>query len=140
MEGKLIGLTALFAAGFGNQCLGQLGGFLLRDEPTGNLAAEDSKDDGYVVHFYVTPFMYWDWGSPQFMAQGVEGLDMPPLAQGEAPEPDLGWAVGRVSFSCRSDWVNWKASVRGIREARRPPSIPIRGGLLLCVLYEMPTH
>ena len=90
MEGKLIGLTALFAAGFGNQCLGQLGGILLRDEPTGNLAAEDIKDDGYAVHFYVTPFMYWDWGPLQFMAQGVEGGDMPPRAQGEAPEPLLG--------------------------------------------------
>jgi len=47
-------------------------------------------DSGHscVVHFYGPPFIYWDFGTLRFLARGVEGMDVPPPGEGEAPVPD----------------------------------------------------
>ena len=47
------------------------------------------QDDDYVVYFYAPPWIYWDFGTLRFMARGVDGVDVPPPDEGEAPVPDL---------------------------------------------------
>jgi hypothetical protein len=62
--------------------------------PTAEVATELGRalaqsDDDYVVYFYGPPFIYWDFGTLRFLARGVEGVDVPPPGEGEAPVPDL---------------------------------------------------
>jgi len=46
------------------------------------------QEDDYVVYFYGPPFMYWNFGTLDFMVRGVEGVDVLPGTD-ELPQPDL---------------------------------------------------
>jgi hypothetical protein len=74
--------------------------------PNAEIATELSRylveqEDDYVVHFYAPPFMYWDFGTLAFMARDVEGVDVPPVGEGEGPEPDLSRGVRFVFLAER---------------------------------------
>jgi len=63
--------------------------------PTAEVATELGRylaqhDDGQVVYLHAPPFMYWGFGTLQFLARGIEGVDVPLPGEGEWPEPDLG--------------------------------------------------
>jgi len=66
--------------------------------PTAEVATDLSRylvkrSDDYVVHFHGPPSIYWEFGTLAFMAPDVEGVDVPPLGEGEWPEPDLNQGV-----------------------------------------------
>nr|HID14852.1 hypothetical protein [Anaerolineae bacterium] len=61
--------------------------------PTAEVATDLARylveqDDDYVVYFHAPPWIYWDFGTLRFMAQGVDGVDVPLPGEGEAPVPD----------------------------------------------------
>jgi len=93
------------------------------------------QDDDYVVYFHGAPFMYWDFGALRFLARGCEGIDVPPVSEGEPPEPRPGQGVRFVFLPERLD------ELEGVR-ARYPNGEEISvsseaDGRLLYVLYEV---
>ncbi len=59
-------------------------------EMTTRLARQlEREGDDKVVYLHGPPFVYWDFGTLRFMARGVSGMNVPPVGQGEPPEPDL---------------------------------------------------
>ncbi len=61
------------------------------------------QDDNCVVYFYGQPWIYWDFGTLDFMAQGVDGVDIPPPGEGEAPVPDITRGARFVFIPMRLD-------------------------------------
>ena len=108
--------------------------------PTAEVATElgrylAQEDDGYVVYFYAPPFMYWGFGTLQFLARGVEGVDVYPPGEGELPNPDLNRGARFVFLPERL------AELEAVR-ARAPggeetPVYSSADGRLLYVIYEV---
>ncbi len=62
--------------------------------PTAEIATElsrylEQQQDDLVIYFHGPNQMYWDFGTVAFMAQGVKGVNVPPLADGELQIPVL---------------------------------------------------
>ncbi len=112
--------------------------------PTAEVATElgrylAQRDDDYIVYFHAPPFMYWGFGTLQFMTRGVEGMDVPlpgeEAERGESLEPDLGRGARFVFLPERLD------ELEAVR-AQYPGGVdtPVRSsadGRLLYVLYEV---
>jgi len=108
--------------------------------PTAEVATElgrylAQRDDDYVVYFYGPPFMYWQFGTLRFMAQGVEGMDIPPPGKGELPVPDLSRGARFIFLPERL------GELEDIR-ARYPGGVEVpvhssAGGRLLYMLYDV---
>ncbi len=108
--------------------------------PTAEVATELSRylaehEDDYVVHFHAPPFMYWEFGTLDFMAPGVEGVNVPPVGTGEWPEPDLDRGVRFVFLAERLEELNTiRERYPGGRETSVHSNID---GRLLYVLYPV---
>jgi 4-amino-4-deoxy-L-arabinose transferase-like glycosyltransferase len=108
--------------------------------PTAEVATELGRflapcDDGYEVHFYGPPFVYWDFGTLRFLARGCRGVDVPPVGEGEPAVPDLSHGVRFVFLPERL------GELEGIR-TRYPTGAETfvnsdADGRLLYVLYEV---
>jgi hypothetical protein len=94
------------------------------------------QDDDYVVYFYAPPWIYWDFGTLRFMARGVDGVDVPPPGEGEAPVPDL-------TRGARFVFVPTRLEELDIVQARYPGGTTqvfysTADARLLFTLYEVP--
>ncbi|MBL7063553.1 MAG: glycosyltransferase family 39 protein [Anaerolineae bacterium] len=94
------------------------------------------QDDDYVVYFHGPPWIYWDFGTLRFMARGVDGVDVPPPDEGEAPVPDPTWGMRFVFTPLRLEELD------GV-QARYPGGTTqsfysTADGRLLFTLYEVP--
>ena len=108
--------------------------------PTAEIATElgrylVQRDDDYVAYFYAPPFMYWDFGTLRFMAQGIEGVDVPPPGEEELLVPDL-------SHGARFVFLPERLGELGDVRARYPGGVEVlthssADGRLLYVLYEV---
>ena len=108
--------------------------------PTAEVATElgrylAQQNDDYVVHFYAPPIMYWDFGTLRFMARGHEGVDVPPVGEGQPVEPD---STRRVRFVFLPERVGELDEIRvrypnGVERSMRSDA----DGRLLFVLYEV---
>ena len=93
------------------------------------------QDDGYVVYFHAPPFMYWGFGTLQFLAQGVEGMDVLPPGEGEVLQPDLSRGARFVFLPERlGELEAVRAQIPGGVEV---PVHSIVDGRLLYVSYEV---
>ena len=93
------------------------------------------QGDEQVVYLYGPPFMYWGFGTLQFLARGVEGMDVPPPGEGEWLEHDLDRGARFVLLPER---LGELATIR----ARVPGGVEIpvyseADGRLLYVMYEV---
>lgn len=108
--------------------------------PTAETATELGRylaqhDDGYVVYFHAPPYMYWGFGTLQFLARGVEGMDAPPPGEGEWPNPDLSRGARFVFLPERlGELAAVRARVVGGAET---PVYSSADGRLLYVMYEV---
>lgn len=108
--------------------------------PTAEVATElgrylAQQDDGRVVYFHAPPFMYWGFGTLQFLARSVEGVDVPPAEEGEWPVPDLGRGARFVFLPERlSELGTVRARIPGGVEV---PVYSAADGRLLYVMYEV---
>ena len=94
-----------------------------------------TRDDGYVVRFHAPPIIYWDFGTLRFLARGREGVDVPPLGEGELGEPDLSRGVRFVFLPER---LGELASVRSEYPGGAETSVNSDAdGRLLYVMYEV---
>jgi 4-amino-4-deoxy-L-arabinose transferase-like glycosyltransferase len=94
------------------------------------------QDDDYVVYFHAPPWIYWDFGTLRFMARGVDGVDVPPPDEGEAPVPDL-------TRGARFVFVPTRLEELDIVQARYPGGTTqvfysTADARLLFTLYEVP--
>ena len=49
------------------------------------LAEDRIEGDTRPVYFHGAPFIYWDFGTLRYLADGIEGADVPPVGEGEPP-------------------------------------------------------
>ncbi len=108
--------------------------------PTAEVATELGRslaqdDDGATVYFYAPPFMYWGFGTLGFLAQDVEGIDVPTPGEGESPELELSEGARFVFLPERLDELD------GVR-ARAPGGVEVpvyssADGRLLYVSYDV---
>ncbi|HET92370.1 MAG TPA: hypothetical protein ENN99_16770 [Chloroflexi bacterium] len=61
------------------------------------------QENDYPVYFYGAPYMYWDFGTLRYMARGVEGVDVPPVGEEDAPAPDVSRGAQFVILAERLD-------------------------------------
>lgn len=105
--------------------------------PTAEIGTElarylERQEDDLTVYFYAPPQMYWDFGTLQFMARHVEGID---VAEGQSPKPDLARGARFVFLPHRLDELNViRAQYPGGLET---PFYSVADGRLLYVLYEV---
>lgn len=105
--------------------------------PTAEIGTElarylERQEDDLPVYFYGPPQMYWDFGTLQFMARNVEGID---VAEARIPEPDLARGARFVFLPHRLDELNAiRAQYPGGLET---PFYSVADGRLLYVLYEV---
>ena len=108
--------------------------------PTAEVATELGRslalhDDGYTVYFHAPPFMYWDFGTLQFLAPDVVGIDVPPPGEGEPPDLELGRGARFVFLPERLNELEYvRARVPGGQESHVHS---VADGRLLYVSYEV---
>jgi len=111
--------------------------------PTAEVATELGRslaqdDDGTTVYFYAPPFMYWGFGTLSFLAQNVEGIDVPMPGGGESPELELNEGARFVFLPERLGELD---GVRArVSDGVETPVYSNADGRLLYVMYDVAPH
>jgi hypothetical protein len=51
------------------------------------------RDDDSVVYLHAPPFMYWDFGTLRFFTRNREGINVPPVGEGDPIQPEPGRGI-----------------------------------------------
>jgi hypothetical protein len=109
--------------------------------PTAEVATElgrsvAQRDNGHTVYFHAPPFMYWGFGTLEFLARDVTGVDVPLPEQGDAPVPDLG--RGALFVFLPERLIELEAVRAQAPGGTETPVYSSADGRLLYVAYEVP--
>lgn len=63
----------------------------------------NAEEDKHTVYFHGAPFVYWDFGTLRFLVRDRDGVEVPPLGEGERPRVDAGQGACFVFHPERAD-------------------------------------